>query len=244
MATIKASRLVVLGACLLAMTGCARQSTAGVISLHRFGSFHQSFRSIGAQDGWVVGTGQYDDMGVESDASGTGLRVGDENGYGAHQIRSILSFDTSPLPDDAIVTGVSLILKQESIVIGGGNPFQDFRGLLIDIKWGSFGRPALEVGDFQAASDVSGVGPYKPELSDTYTFPLGEASYAYINKWPVSGGLTQLRLRFRLDSDLNARPNYIHFYSGNVPEEELRPELVITYYRPSQIEMGWVGDGG
>ena len=234
---MKAARFLMLGILLLVMLACRGQVPAGVSALEDSGRQSQSFSSIGSQDGWVVGTGERDDLGAAVGGISS-LRLGHENGFGAHQFRSILSFDTSPLPDNAVVTSVRLVLKQESNVIGGGNPFHDFGGLLIDIKSGYFGSPHLESQDFQAIPDISSFGPYAPELAEKYTFPLGRAAYPYINKWPVSGGLTQLRLRFTLDSDHNDRPNYIHFYSGDEATEAWRPQLIIEYYLPSRIEIG------
>ncbi len=237
---MKLARLILLGSSIMLVLACAGPAASGVYATQHFGTMHETFTSIGAQDGWIVGTGNYDELGSDLDSAGTGLRVGDENGYGAHQIRTIVSFDTSPLPDNAIITSVKLELRQESIVIGGGNPFQDFRGLRIDIKMGPFGTPRLEPDDFQAIPDVSSMGPYIRELADTYTFELSRSAYPYVNKWPVLGGLTQLRLHFTLDSDHNDRPNYIHFYSGDEPTEAWRPKLVVTYRLPSPVEMAQV----
>ena len=236
---MKAARLFVFGVCLTAGLACAGQTTVVLSGLEPYQNHQETFRSIGWQDGWVVGEGPYDSFGGPIDSSGTGLRLGDENGWGAHQIRSILSFETDTLPDRAIITSARLILKQESSIIGGGNPFEDFRGVLIDIKMGSFGAPGLEPGDFEAIADISGLGPYTPQLADTYVFVLRSMAYPYINKWPVGGGLTQFRLRFELDSDHNDRPNYIHFSSGDEPDESLRPQLVIEYHLPTRIELGW-----
>ncbi len=239
---MKARRFLVIGIGLLFTLACMGQ-TASVLTAEHFGTLHQAFTSIGAEDGWVVGVGDWDDVGGPLDNSSTSLRIGDENGYGAHQIRTILSFNTSPLPDNAIITSATLVLKQESNIIGGGNPFQDFRGMLIDVKMGPFRASKLEPEDFQALSDVSSFGPYKPELADTYTFQLGRAAYPYVNKWPVYGGRTQFRLRFVLDSDHNDRPNYIHFYSGDEQTEAWRPKLMIEYHLPSRIDVGWVPNG-
>ncbi len=236
---MKAGRLLVFGVCLIAALACAGLGTAGISAFDRFQTFRETFYSIGWQDGWVVGEGPYDNIGGPLDSGSTSLRLGDENGWGAHQIRSILSFDTGSLPDRAIITSAKLILHQESSIIGGGNPFVDFRGLLIDIKLGTFGAPGLEPEDFQAIPDISSLGPYKPSLADTYVFPLRSAAYPYINKWPIDGGLTQLRLRFKLDSDHNDRPNYIHFSSGDEPEKSLQPQLVIEYHLPTRVEVGW-----
>jgi hypothetical protein len=47
----------------------------------------------------------------------------------------------------------------------------------------------------------------------------------------TNGGLTQIRLRFKLDDNNNALANYLSLYSGNALAAN-RPQLVITYYVP------------
>jgi hypothetical protein len=50
-----------------------------------------------------------------------------------------------------------------------------------------------------------------------------------VNKLAASSGLTQIRLRFKLDDNNNALANYLSLFSGNASAAE-RPQLVITYY--------------
>jgi hypothetical protein len=53
----------------------------------------------------------------------------------------------------------------------------------------------------------------------------------YINKLTTLSGLTQIRLRFKLDDNNNTVANYISFYSGNATLAN-RPQLIIEYYVP------------
>ena len=53
----------------------------------------------------------------------------------------------------------------------------------------------------------------------------------YINKLAPASGLTQIRLRFKLDDNNNALANYLSLFSGNAPVT-YRPQLLIWYYVP------------
>jgi hypothetical protein len=75
------------------------------------------------------------------------------------------------------------------------------------------------------------VGPFNPAPATLYTIALPSAAYPYINKLAAGGGLTQLRLRFKLDDNNNTIANYISFYSGNAPAAN-RPVLTITFHAP------------
>jgi hypothetical protein len=52
-----------------------------------------------------------------------------------------------------------------------------------------------------------------------------------VNKSTARSGLTQIRLRFKLDDNNNRIANYLSVYSGNAPSSS-RPQLVVTYYVP------------
>ncbi|MBI5932062.1 MAG: hypothetical protein HY867_00025 [Chloroflexi bacterium] len=52
-----------------------------------------------------------------------------------------------------------------------------------------------------------------------------------INKLATGSGLTQIRLRFKLDDNNNAVANYLSLYSGNAGAAS-RPQLVIGYTVP------------
>ena len=102
---------------------------------------------------------------------------------------------------------------------------------MVDIKYGFFGnQPALQIGDFQAATSRS-YGPFMPVPdSNWYTIDLTSAK-AYMNKLSVGSGLTQIRLRFNLDDNNEALANYLSLYSGSAPVVS-RPQLIIEYYVP------------
>jgi len=52
-----------------------------------------------------------------------------------------------------------------------------------------------------------------------------------INKLATNGGLTQVRLRFKLDDNNNTVANYLRLFSGDAAPGN-RPQLVITYVMP------------
>jgi len=146
------------------------------------------------------------------------------------QYRSILSFSTGILPDTAVITRVTLKVKQQAIV-GGGNPVSIFGGFMFDVKNGFFGTAAtLQPGDFQAAGSQSYGPVVSAPVGGWYSFNLISAK-AYINKLATGSGLTQIRLRFKLDDNNNTIANYLSLFSGNAPTGS-QPQLVITYIVP------------
>ena len=184
--------------------------------------------SIASQDGWVLESSETSGVGATINAAATTFNLGDD--VTRKQYRSILSFNTSNLPDNAVIVAVTLKVKKSSIV-GSGNPVTIFQGFKADIKKGMFGGNAsLQTGDFQAAANKT-YGPFTPSLvSGWYTINLTSAK-AYINKLSTGGGLTQIRLRFKLDDNNDAQANILKLYSGNATAAN-RPQLVIVYYVP------------
>jgi hypothetical protein len=187
----------------------------------------KTFYSTFSQDGWVLETTELGNIGRTINSTATTLLVGDDTLR--RQYRSILSFNTSNLPDNAVLTKVSLKVKKQGIV-GGGNPVSLFQGFLVDIKNGKFGTYLLEASDWQAAANKT-LGPFSPVVSSGwYTFDLTNANI-YVNKLTTSYGLTQIRLRFKLDDNNNAIANYLSLYSGNAGAASA-PQLIIEYYVP------------
>jgi hypothetical protein len=183
--------------------------------------------STGAQDGWVLESGENTKVGSTLNSTATTFRLGDN--ATKKQYRSILSFSTKSLPDDATITGVTLKIRKQGI-IGGGNPVTTFQGFMVDIKKGYFGTSALQTADFQTTASRT-CGPFKPALSSNwYSIDL-TGEIPSINKVSVSAGLTQIRLRFKLDDNNNTTANYLSLYSGNA-SSSYRPQLVIEYYVP------------
>jgi hypothetical protein len=145
------------------------------------------------------------------------------------QYRAILSFDTSTLPETAVVTGVSLSIRRQGFI--GTNPFTTHGALRLDIRNGSFGNNIdLQSGDFQAAASRANVGtiPNTPSANNWYSAKLLAVAYPYINP----AGVTQLRLRFVTDDNDDANADYVKFYSGNFASFASRPWLVVVYYVP------------
>jgi Zn-dependent metalloprotease len=191
----------------------------------------QTFQSRAAQDGWLLESTEYSGKGGTANAGATTFRLGDDPKR--KQYVSILSFVTSPLPDAAMITKVTLKLTRQSIV-GGGDPFSTLNGLLIDTKGGFFGSAAgLQLADFQAPAGLSGTVPSNPTVNGaSYSMDLEKGAGSYVNLTTAGGGLTQLRLHFQLDDNNNALANYISFWSGNSTAVANRPTLVVTYYLP------------
>jgi|GEM_PF-1219114 len=185
------------------------------------------FYSAADTDGWIREATETANKGKALNNTATTLRLGDDAAN--RQYRSIFSFDTQSLPDNAVLTKVTLKVRQQGIT-GAGNPVTLFQGFILDVRKGTFGAPALEATDWQAAPDQS-YGPFTPSLSGGwYTFNLTGAG-AFINKEATNGGLTQIRLRFQLDDNNNAVADYLSLYSGNAAAAR-RPQLLIEYRMP------------
>jgi uncharacterized repeat protein (TIGR02543 family) len=188
----------------------------------------RTFPSIASHDGWMLESGEKTNKGATLNQGATTFILGDN--AQKKQYRSILSFSTKGLPDNAVITKVTLKVRKQGVT-GGGNPVNLFQGILVDFKKGFFGSaPGLLASDFQAKASKS-YGPFKPALKNGwYTLNLTPAK-GNINLKAGSNGVTQLRLRFKLDDNNNAIANYLSLYSGNAPAAS-RPQLIIEYYVP------------
>ena len=188
---------------------------------------------MGANDGWILESGENSNAGGLLNGTATTFNLGDN--AAKKQYRGILSFGTgASLPDNAVITAVTLKIRK-SAVVGGGNPVTTFQGFMVDIKNGFFGTSAaLQASDFQAtftATTGKTYGPFLPTpVSNWYSFNLTSAK-GYINKTATNSGLTQIRLRFKLDDNNNAVANYLSLYSGDAAAAN-QPQLVIKYVIP------------
>ena len=189
-----------------------------------------TLKSIGSQDGWILESSENSTAGGSLNLTDTVFQIGDNTTK--KQYIGILSFGTgASLPDNAIITGVELRVKKYN-TIGSGNPLAIFKGFMVDIKKGFFGNSSLlQFSDFQAVTSKT-YGPFYPVLEggSSYVIKLNRAG-EYINKLSSNGGLTQIRLRFRLDDNNNTIANYLSLYSGDAPAAN-RPQLVVMYYIP------------
>jgi len=146
-----------------------------------------SFAGISAEDGYVK---------AAADGSGAtvgtlaGLALG--RGVDGKLNRSIVSFDTSSIPDGATITSATLTVTYSS---SSGSPWTDPVGntLVVDVRTGTFGAATTEATDWAAAASASGVATIGAFASGTKTSSgFAAAGLGAINK----AGRTQLRLRF------------------------------------------------
>jgi hypothetical protein len=194
-----------------------------------------TFQSTGTYDGWVIESGEDNETGIRIDNQANTFFVGDANND--QQYRSILYFSTGPLPNDAIITGVSLKIKRQGIV--GTNPFTTHGDILVDIRKPYFDTAVdLQAADFQAPADLNAAGTieYVPGAV-WYTATLDASAFPFINL----AGPTQFRLRFALDDNDDNNQDYMKFYSGEAAGTD-QPVLTIEYFvnsanDPSVIEI-------
>ncbi|MCJ7722728.1 MAG: hypothetical protein MUP03_01200 [Anaerolineales bacterium] len=148
------------------------------------------------------------------------------------QYRAILSFNTSGLPDDAVITNVTLKIKKQGLA--GTDPFTTHGNILVAVRKGAFGgNNALQLTDFQATASMNPAGTinntpssgWYPVIFIYYPFPN---IYTYINLT----GVTQFRLRFQKDDNDDLDDDYLIFHSGDAGTASNRPLLVIQYYVP------------
>lgn len=184
--------------------------------------------STSTKDGWVLESGENSNVGGTKSASGT-LRLGDN--AARKQYRSILSFDTSQIDSTATITGINLTLQPVK-TFGSGDPATIFDGVMIDIMRGSFRKAKLQLSDFQTtagSAKYKSFGPFTPAGSGPWSFDLHSDAFPYIN---MSGGPTQIRLRFKLGDNNNGAANYITLYGGEGPSGTDRPTLTVTFTTP------------
>ncbi len=186
-----------------------------------------AFRSARGPDGWVLESSENTNTGGTLNASAATFFLGDN--IQDRQYRAILSFDTSTLPDAAVVTGITLSIRKQTLI--GTNPFNTHGNIQVDIRKGFFGDSAsLQAGDFQAAAGRSNIGVIKdlPDANNWYQASLMSKAYPFVN----TTGMTQLRLRFTKDDNDDGGADILKFYSGDAAALYDRPLLAITYYVP------------
>ena len=187
------------------------------------GTVRKTFTAT-VDDGWVLESAETSNVGGTMNATQTTFNVGDA--ASDRQYRSIISFNTASLPDNAVITSVTFKVLRQGVT--GTNPFTTHGRLMMDIVKGAFGGSrALQLADFQAAASRSGILIPNTPAAGWYSRNLPAGVWTYINKV----GVTQFRLRFALDDNDDLAADFIRFYSGNAPLAN-RPRLIIQYYIP------------
>ena len=180
-----------------------------------------SFKSIGLHDGWILESGENSSQGSSLEKVSNALFVGDD--ARDRQYRSVLSFDTNSIPDDAALTSAQLKIRKQGIV--GSDPFDTHGDLLLEIRSGTFSNTvALNVEDFSAIANIGSTQDKFVETDgDWCVADLSGTNLGLVNKY----GFTQFRLRFSMDDNDDLGADYDRFFSGNAAGDQ--PELVIHY---------------
>jgi hypothetical protein len=185
------------------------------------------FRGIGVNDGWILESTSTSSRGGLVNTADAVLRIGDNELD--REYRSILSFNTINLPDNAIITKVTLKIKRQTIV--GTDPFSAMGKLLVDIRTPHFGASAALVKpDFQATASMNDIGDFPKTLISGWYRKIwtSDTFFSLINL----KGRTQFRLQFANGDNDNLSTDYIAIYSGNYATVTDRPMLIIEYYVP------------
>jgi hypothetical protein len=184
-------------------------------------TFTETIRSNGTNDGWVLESGENSSTGGTLDKYATTINVGDD--AKDRQYRGILSFNTSLIPDDAIISSAQVRIKRQGYV--GIDPFITHGALLLDINNAFSNNVGLQAGDFSAA--VSPGAVQEQVTSQTFSWYMAQVSntnFRYINKT----GTTQFRLQFSKDDNDDLGADYIKLFSGNSTSDN-KPQLMVTY---------------
>ncbi len=181
-------------------------------------------QSLAVQDGWLLESGENSNIGGTLNSTSATLVLGDNAAN--RQYRAMLHFDTSGLPDNAVITSAVLKLMKQSQV--GTNPFSTHGVLRVDLHRSFFGSGAgLAVSDFQAAVECASCAIFNATpAGNWYSAAFTSAGRSLINRT----GATQLRLRFTLDDNNDKGADDVAFYSGNAAAN--RPQLIVQYYIP------------
>lgn len=187
----------------------------------------RTFRSRGPEDGFIKELSEDAQEGGIKATSAVNDYVGDD--ADDKQWRTFLSFDTSGLPNNAIVT--KAVLKIRWLDYTGPDPWAALGNIKVYVKSGFFGSAAaLEVVDWQAPFDLN-AGTIVPDPNSTsheHKATLVNAAEAYINL----RGLTQIRLQFQSQDNDNNSGDGMYYLSGDHAVKSWRPTLRVEYTVP------------
>ncbi|MBI5932599.1 MAG: hypothetical protein HY867_02740 [Chloroflexi bacterium] len=181
-----------------------------------------TYNSVGGNDGWTLESTATSSKGGTFNATNTTFFVGDDTAK--KQYRGILHFDTSNLPDTAVIT--SVVLKMQRAATSGN--ISTLSALLADMHKPSFGTAALAKTDFEATAGRASIFNAFSFVSPWYSATMKSTGFTYVNRT----GTTQFRIRFTKGDDADGVADNLQFYSGNHATVGVRPTLIITYYVP------------
>jgi len=174
-------------------------------------------------DGWVTESAEDTNVGNYSRSDAQFFRIGDNQND--RQIKMILSFNLSDLPNLANIKMVSLILIKK---IEKGNT-TTFGNAEVDLSIGGFNASQSLLGsDFEAIPTVKNVSSLTR---------FGTGANALISQYGLtvmSGwrGVIQFRVAFAVDDNDNQAVDLIEYYSAEYSVINKRPKMFIEYTLP------------
>ena len=188
-----------------------------------------TFGSVAVEDGRIADRPGSPDTGASlnaTDATPSALRAGDVGGT-EKQNKTFVSFDTSSIPDGAMIVAATVRLRRGAV--SGTNPFLTHGTCWMDIKGGSgfSGSTALLASDFEAPADAMQVGSLSNAANDGdwSSGSINAGSLQFVNK----SGKTQVRIYFALHDNGDGKADYIGWYSGENGTPGNRPVLEVLY---------------
>jgi CSLREA domain-containing protein len=183
-----------------------------------------TLKSVNTNDGWILESTETSGAGGTLNSTATTFNLGDD--AADRQYRVILHFDTSSLPDNAVITSATLKIKKQGVM--GTDPFTLLGDLKASVRKPAFGAATLTVSDFKSAPGKNNVATFSNiPVSNWYSALVNNTGRVYINRL----GTTQFRLAFTTDDNNDNGVDLMKFYSGNAGAAN-RPQLIIQYYIP------------
>jgi hypothetical protein len=184
------------------------------------------FSSNGGYDGTIRESPKLDGTANFIDPVDALISVGDD--YLKRQYVGILHFDTSGIPDNAVITSAKVRIKG---MILSSDTYTRLGELTADITNPYFGNlPGLEFVDFRnppLAKDI-GTFTHAPTFYKWITLNMNAKSLLALNKT----GSTQFRLHFNVKMYDDHIKQMVRFLSGDFWGVNDWPKLIVTYYVP------------
>ena len=165
---------------------------------------------------------------------GTGeIKIGKDRMLKEH--KGILSFNTKNIPDDAIITGISIFITRKKIE--GNNPLKSVfpHNAKIDIMNGPINGLLPEAEDFSVRMDMEDVGCFVGQANrNNYStrIDLQSDAFSFLNKT----GITQFRISY--NSTIQNTASLVKYYNGGaIDEEPLAAHMDIHYELPQQEKV-------
>ncbi|MCA9875019.1 MAG: FHA domain-containing protein, partial [Anaerolineales bacterium] len=187
-------------------------------------SFTVTLNSQGLEDGNVV---QDTNLGWAAINNSEQIQVG-EGETAAQQYKGFLSFDTSSIPDTAVILSARLRLMRAD---ASGTPYK-LGVIYVDVapERGFNNNWALENEDFLANAAVVNAGVLSATSApgDWGEMLLNDSALRALNLQ----GASQFRLYFTLPNNKDGTVDWLRFYSGNSQQTGTQPQLVVDYAVP------------